>query len=85
MAVELKLGLERRLNIEVPALVINDGLTLRALATRIFGMVTGEGGGDAATAVVNRHVSDVEEAQIIVDTITQDGLAPALVSGQEGV
>ena len=84
MAVELKLGLERRLNIEVPALVINDGLTLRALATRIFAMVTGEDGDDTAAAVVNRHVSDVEEAQIIVGTIAEDGPVPALASRSEG-
>lgn len=75
MAVELKLGLERRLNIEVPALVINDGLTLRALALRIFSMLSGEGSGEAESAVVSQHVGDSEEARSIAEAIAEDGAA----------
>ncbi len=83
MAVELKLGLERRLNIEVPALVINDGLTLRALATRIFGMLTGEGGGDGAESViVSQHVTESDDAQSIAEAITEDGAAPQAASAR---
>jgi acyl carrier protein len=75
MAVELKLGLERRLNIDVPALVINEGLTLRALAARIFTMLTGDGGDQTQAAVVSQHIGDASEAQRIADAVADDGVS----------
>jgi NADPH:quinone reductase-like Zn-dependent oxidoreductase/acyl carrier protein len=73
MAVELKIALERRLGVEIPALLLNDSVTLASMAARIaqgFGAAPRED----ATVYMRHETSSEDEADRLSEQLRADSL-----------
>ncbi len=66
MAVELHMALSHRLRLEVPTLLLNDGVTLASMASRIAVMLAGKTREDVTTTIVARHetIDETEAASL---------------------
>nr|WP_281393120.1 acyl carrier protein [Roseibium litorale] len=64
MALELRMGAERQLGIDIPLMSLANGATLIDLSTRVATRVLGEGGDDSISAesrtLASQHVNDGE-------------------------
>jgi acyl carrier protein len=81
MAVELSLGLERALGVQLPAMALNDSPTIQALSARLTKLVVGDNEGEApdstGAVVANAELLIQEHGEeLSADELQKLGLAP---------
>jgi acyl carrier protein len=73
MAVELRIAVERRLGVEIPALMLNDSVTLSVMATRIARSLGDSAqGGEDVSVMIRHETADESEAASLAETLLPD-------------